>query len=353
MKRVLLVFLGLVSSIGLVSCNDIVVSSTENFNTYTITWLNDNGDVLEIDNDVREGEMPSYDGDIPTKSGDDVIYVFDGWSPSISEVTEDATYTATYKSYTGDELDGVIPQLSSDGKSVEYGLYPQSCVNDSSLIAKLDVLEPTVNNWYYYEGNYYFKDKASTFNGLGYLFNDKVPIVNEKEYWFKCEVITWDVVKVNDGIYTLVSNIIIDAKVYYKDYEARVIEGNTILPNNYQYSDIREFLNNEFYNNIFILNNHYVKESLIGNNEDKVYLLSEEEYALYTAPERKCYATDYVRSRGIWCNEEFNYTTTYWTRSASKEFDYSAININSNGYISDYVVDGRHGVRPSVSITIA
>ena len=294
MKKVLLVLLGLVSSFTFVSCNNTTSSSS---NSLSNSSSSDNS---SINNNPNNEEFK--------------------------------------------------PQLSTDGKTITYGLYPQSYVKDSSLISVLDSLEPLTNNWYLYEGNYYYKDTASTFNGLSYVFNDNASITNGKEYWFKCEAITWNVINVNEGLYTLVSNMLLDAKVYYKDYEDRVIDGNTISPNNYQYSDVREFLNNEFYNNAFMLNNHYIKDASFDGLNDKVFLLSEEDYSAYDASERKCYTTDYVRSRGIWCNDGYNYSTTYWTRSASKEFTYSAININSNGYISDYVVDGRHGIRPSINI---
>ena len=39
--------------------------------TFTVTWLNDDGSVLEVDESVIEGSVPSYDGDIPQKANDD------------------------------------------------------------------------------------------------------------------------------------------------------------------------------------------------------------------------------------------------------------------------------------------
>lgn len=66
--------------------------------TYTVTWKNYNGEVLEIDENVEEGTMPSYDGDAPTKAKDNsYIYSFNGWSPALSKVVADVTYTAQFK----------------------------------------------------------------------------------------------------------------------------------------------------------------------------------------------------------------------------------------------------------------
>ena len=70
---------------------------TETVNTYTVTWKNWDGTVLETDESVPYGTVPTYDGETPVKAPDqDGHYGFTGWSPEIAEVTGAAVYTAVF-----------------------------------------------------------------------------------------------------------------------------------------------------------------------------------------------------------------------------------------------------------------
>ncbi len=76
---------------------NMTVTAQWEINKYKITWQDDDGSVLKVD-DVPYGDMPSY-GTAPTKAATaQYTYTFDKWTPEVVSVTGDATYKASYTS---------------------------------------------------------------------------------------------------------------------------------------------------------------------------------------------------------------------------------------------------------------
>ena len=103
-------------------------SFSETLRTYTVTWVNDDGSVLETDEAVPYGSAPSYDGETPAKAATaEFTYTFAGWTPEVADVTGDVTYKATYtettRTYTvtWKNFDGTV--LETD-ENVPYGTVP-------------------------------------------------------------------------------------------------------------------------------------------------------------------------------------------------------------------------------------
>lgn len=65
--------------------------------TYTIRWVNYDGEVLKTVT-VAEGDSePEYDGSTPTRADEgQYTYTFKGWDKTVDDATGDVTYTATY-----------------------------------------------------------------------------------------------------------------------------------------------------------------------------------------------------------------------------------------------------------------
>lgn len=287
---------------------------------FTITQKNYDGTILEIDKDVKKGV-------IPTKPSDkEYTYTFKGWDPEITEVTKDQVYTATYTSekiITPEERYATKPIISSNGKTIKYGLYPQKNVNDEALVSTLNALTTAESNgWYLYDNEYYAKIEAKPYKTT-YFFDNGTPIVKGQRYWFKCEPIVWKILNKNSNEYFILSDVLLDARCFHSSTEDRTIDGKTIYANNYKYSDIRTWLNNDFYNSAFALGNTHIKLTTVDNSlntikgddpkytcentEDKVYLPSYKDYLTssygfkeseHTALSRYCQTTDWARVRG-------------------------------------------------------
>lgn len=77
--------------------NTITLGAFDTNATFTVTWKNWDETVIETDNDVALGATPTYNGNTPEKAeDDDYVYEFAGWSPALSGVSKNETYTATY-----------------------------------------------------------------------------------------------------------------------------------------------------------------------------------------------------------------------------------------------------------------
>ena len=93
---------------------------------YTVKWLNDDDSPIRIDS-VPYGEVPVAPASPIKESDESATYEFAGWSPSVTAVTGDAVYTATYNTipmkYTirWENHDGSLLYSSM----VEYGAEPK------------------------------------------------------------------------------------------------------------------------------------------------------------------------------------------------------------------------------------
>lgn len=101
-----------------------VAEFLENKRLYTIIWKNEDSTLTtEM---LEYGALPVYSGEEPTKTATaEYSYAFNGWSPSLTNVTEDATYVAQFKeqknkyTVTFKDYDGRIIKFDI----LEYGTF--------------------------------------------------------------------------------------------------------------------------------------------------------------------------------------------------------------------------------------
>lgn len=354
--------------------------------TYTITWKNYDGTTLEIDNEVIKDTIPTYDGATPTKPSDtQFTYTFKGWDPEVAPATQNQIYTATYTSekiINEDEKYAKKPILSEDGKTIKYGLYPQTNVNDESLIASLNSLTATESNgWYLFDGGYYAK-LIATPRTDNYKFDNGTLIVKKTTYWFKCEPIVWKVLSNNDGECYVLSSASLDVGKYFSYPANRTIDGQTITSSNYKYSDVRKWLNTDFYNSAFALNNSHIETTNVDNSaattisdtntyicedtQDKVFLPSYKDYtnssygfykAMGATETRYSKTTDWTRARGVSLatqTGEYAYNGYYWTRSPDSERPSFVCYASYDGWLKhDYIHSDWQTYRPALTIKIS
>ena len=307
-------------------------------------------------------------------------YIFSGW------YCDNKLITKIEKGTTGNLLleatwFGVGPKTDQNENKVYYGLYPQTVLLDNQAISALNTLSPSgPNNWYYYKGCYYEKVTATTYGGYDQPFDD-VTIQNGRDYWFKVEPIAWRVLKSENNAYYLLSELVLDQYHYYskmtnQDGSAytRTINGKTIYPNNYQYSDVRTWLNDSFYkkalfeddlvktenvNNGASTTNSATNQYACDNTNDKVYLPSYQDLCNETygfdsntgeSEKRTCKPTHYATAKGVNVNANKG-KVFYWTRSPDSRTSYWCYYVTAAGALYNNRVDWDFfGVRPAITI---
>ncbi len=376
---------------------DVIEKGTIGNLTIEARWTADLQKLIVISEDTSKGTVEivageSYtDEEITVKATPAEGCVFEGWYDGDKRVSVDETYTFTMPStnyslvakfYTAEEelarkkSLGIIPEIDSEAKTLTYGLYPQNHVNDEATIASLNALttKEKSNGWYFYDGSYYAKKSAKPCSS-SCKFGDGTKIVEGTEYWFKCEPITWDILTSNDGTYSLVAHSLLDTHEY-NEYYSGTKDG--VYDNNYEKSEIREWLNGAFYDSAFALGNSLIQTVTVDNSaattkysgnkyacdntEDKVYLLSYQDYmnADYFADNaaRRCKVTDWVKANYAWYSTNISYlgNSNYWTRSPSSDDSSDAWSVSTDGSLfeNSFVSDSYYYcVRPAITIKVA
>ena len=189
---------------------------------------------------------------------------------------------------TCNELNPV--RYTRDGDYIYFGHWPQTLERDENVVAKLNEMAGTPPlprdnnanpyNWESHEGTTYMWQKIVIYNGTKYLgvqMNDYrasgidalYDIITDNGYytfnvyWFKYEPIKWRILTTNENSAFIMSDIALDFFSMQPDRKSEIRDDllasynnsagvpDGIYANNWEYSFIRSWLNETFYNEVF------------------------------------------------------------------------------------------------------
>lgn len=381
--------------------------------TLTAHWYIKSYNVTVVSSDSSKGSVSGigsyeYSSTVTVKATPEQDCVFKGWysdSGLRKKVSNDSTYifsmpqnnvTLYAKFLTEIEeqewnvAHGVIPTVLDGGKYITYGMYPQSNIDDPSLISALNLLDdPVEYGYYYYNNEYYYKYLATPYEN-GYLFDNGISIIKNTAYWFNVEPIKWKVLENDNGTYFLTSHSLLINNEYCERFfqaEPRTdYQGNTgtAYSNNYKYSDIRNWLNTDFYNQAFFLDDDNIKISVIDNSvsstlydpnkyacedtNDKLFIMSAKELTTpkygfeddisTLDPARQIISTDFAKAHGIYMDNDPSSSSYkhsgYFTRSPKNDSLDLIRSVHCDGHFDKwfFVDDGVYGVNISLKLSL-
>lgn len=269
-----------------------------------------------------------------------------------------------------------------------FGNYPGREITNQELVDNLSTIN-TTNEFGYIEFENLQFIKVTIENTYDSLEIGDQAFENSTKYkigtthYFLVEPILWRVLTFNPETKQafLLSNNILDAQMYVNEINERFIDGRVIYPSNYEYSDVRNWCNNIFFNQAFnetekenvilkTINNlytHYNNNKVYDRNtEDYVYIPSFKEitnsvygfektgifsYSRFSTP------SDYASAKGVYTSnleKEIPSSGLYLLRTGPEFVRSFSFFVKFDGYALNpyYVNSPSTGVRLCLNVTI-
>ena len=266
---------------------------------------------------------------------------------------------------------------------IYFGEYPQSVKAEDVTITS------TQDSRGYYlgsDGSYYAKVTALP-NGV-YTFTNGASIANNTVYYFKVEPIRWRILSEENGEALILCDSIIEKTKFQSSYysigsfyytKANGAPEGTYA-NNYEYSEVRAWLNSTFLENTFseeeqakilttLVDNSVASTGYTSNpyacndTNDKIFLLSAAEvmssdygFSSSTGSDKARYMvlSDYARALGLYMGTSSSYYGNgyWWLRSPDYDYSPYARRVDLGGDIAYYGVYSGYGVVPALRIRL-
>lgn len=336
---------------------------------------------------------------------------------------------------TCNELNPV--RYTRDGDYIYFGHWPQTLERDEDVVAKLNEMAGTPPlprdnanpyNWESHEGTTYMWQKIVIYNGTKYLgvqMNDYrasgidalYDTITDNGYyklnvyWFKYEPIKWRILTTNENSAFIMSDIALDFFSMQPDRKSEIRDDllasynnspgvpDGIYANNWEYSFIRSWLNETFYNEVFNeLQKEIIKTTHLDNSarscnpdeypnyygygenagknkyadqckdtDDKIFLLSLRDVTTTAYgfnkdvnaedPARNLQASDFAKFHGVSMGNTQKDYVTWYTRSPSlavgnQGYTTFVLYRDNKGVINSPNLVAEGGVVPALWITL-
>lgn len=275
---------------------------------------------------------------IPTRSSYNSSWPL-SYTYSEGSISKSPVISGTYFIAKKDSLTQVPVALSN--VNYKFGDYPQNVSSISSYTTN-----PVYNGWYIGSDGYFY-EKCTTWvatqEGNGNMMSNGQRMANNTQYYFRVQPIEWQVLTNSyNGGKLLWPRKNLDRCLFYSSTSSRTINGSTIYPNIYKYSELRAFLNGKYESgdpqSKTYLNNGFLQRAFTssaqssllaaGPENDKVFVLSKEEattesYGFNPKPSwahfglRMVRTTDYAKAKHVFQSKytDGKYESNWWLRS--------------------------------------
>ena len=348
------------------------INNSANPSSYSVVTLGGADGVIPLEDPTK------YTNDFSVNADGTVTryaYKFLGWykdsgfEQRVSELSLALGSVTLYAKWTESSETKTEQVYTRSGNYIYFGEYPQTI-----MAADVTVGDVADEDGYYLgsDGERYAKVVADPYES-GYTFSNNSSIIDGNTYYFKVEPIRWRILFERDGNAFILCDSIIANHYYHHTTSSTTIDGQTVYANNYKYSDIRAWLNDEFYNTAFgdlqqaliqttevdnsagstgISSNRYACE----NTSDKVFLLSYREVITIEYTARQMLTSDFSRATGAGMNTSSSYygNGVWWLRSPSNSRSNYAHFVEYNGIAGNrhYVYYDYHGVVPALNLML-
>lgn len=334
---------------------------------YTVETLGGADGVIALEDPSKDGSV-DFDHIINGEASfTHTTYTFGGWYKDsgfrqrISELSLALGNVTLYAKWNESSETTTEQVYTRSGNYIYFGEYPQTI-----KASNVSITSNTPDTDGYYlgsDGERYAKVVADPYT-ISYTFSDNSSVIYGNTYYFKVEPIRWRILSESDGNAFILCDSIIATHYYHHTDSSTTIDGQTVYANNYKYSDIRAWLNDEFYKTAFgDLQQALIQTTEVDNSaastgnssDDKVFLLSYREVRTIAYTARQMLTSDFSRATGAYMSTDSSYYGNgwWWLRSSSIDST-GARTVDVYGYADSitYVRNDTSGVVPALNLTL-